>query len=196
SAVDDRHRECTGSGSARDRARVPPRTPLVPRRRAVLARRDAHPHPGARERGRVRPRARRPAVAEDVLDAVGLDRPDRDGRVRGHVTACRRDEEVRVAAEGLRIPNLHRRGTRASRRAQQRTTTVAGRPRPVGRGDEGRPPMNASDMLAGWDIARADNVEWIPWGGGNARAKVLCAADGHTMVLIEAGAGYEGSAHT
>jgi len=56
--------------------------------------------------------------------------------------------------------------------------------------------MNASDMLAGWDIAHGDDAEWIPWGGGNARAKVLCAADGHTVVLIEAGAGYEGTAHT
>lgn len=51
-------------------------------------------------------------------------------------------------------------------------------------------------MTAGWDIAAADAVDWVPWGGdGRARAKVLAAGDGYTMVLVEAQAGYVGAEH-
>jgi quercetin dioxygenase-like cupin family protein len=50
--------------------------------------------------------------------------------------------------------------------------------------------------LAGWDIARAADVEWTPWGAdGNARAKVLSNADGYFVVLVEADAGYTGTEH-
>lgn len=50
--------------------------------------------------------------------------------------------------------------------------------------------------LAKWDIRRAGEIEWTPWGSqGNARAKVLGEADGYTVVLIEAEAGYRGTPH-
>jgi hypothetical protein len=47
-----------------------------------------------------------------------------------------------------------------------------------------------------WDIRQAAHLDWIPWGNqGNARAKVLGEADGYTVALIEAQAGYQSSAH-
>ena len=50
--------------------------------------------------------------------------------------------------------------------------------------------------LDGWDIRSAASEEWIPWGGeGNAKAKVLGAADGYTVVYVEADAGYAGTPH-
>jgi quercetin dioxygenase-like cupin family protein len=50
--------------------------------------------------------------------------------------------------------------------------------------------------LEGWDITRAADVEWVPWGqGGNARAKVLGNADDYLVVLVEARAGYQGTPH-
>ncbi len=50
--------------------------------------------------------------------------------------------------------------------------------------------------LKGWDITRADDAEWVPWGGsGNARAKVLGSADGYVAVLVEAEPGYHGDPH-
>jgi uncharacterized protein len=50
--------------------------------------------------------------------------------------------------------------------------------------------------LDGWDITRAANVEWVPWGqDGNARAKVLGTADGYLVVVVEADAGYRGTPH-
>jgi hypothetical protein len=49
--------------------------------------------------------------------------------------------------------------------------------------------------LEGWDINRAVEVEWIPWGEGGARAKVLGAADGYVIALVEADAGYRGTPH-
>jgi quercetin dioxygenase-like cupin family protein len=50
--------------------------------------------------------------------------------------------------------------------------------------------------LDGWDIERFDDAEWMPWGsGGNARAKVLGAADGYTVALVEAEPGYRGDPH-
>jgi quercetin dioxygenase-like cupin family protein len=51
--------------------------------------------------------------------------------------------------------------------------------------------------LEGWDIVRAEAAEWMPWTGaaGEARAKVLGAADGYTMVLVEAAPGYKGNPH-
>jgi quercetin dioxygenase-like cupin family protein len=58
--------------------------------------------------------------------------------------------------------------------------------------------MNAEAIsLAGWDIASGDEKEWVEWGGSGAaaRAKVLSAADGCTMVLVEAGPGYRGTPH-
>lgn len=48
----------------------------------------------------------------------------------------------------------------------------------------------------GWDIAAADAVPWVSWGGdGRARAKVLAAGDGYTMVLVDAEVGYVGAQH-
>ena len=58
--------------------------------------------------------------------------------------------------------------------------------------------MNTESIsLTGWDISEGAAAEWIGWGGegGGARAKVLSAADGFTMVLVEAGPGYAGSPH-
>jgi quercetin dioxygenase-like cupin family protein len=58
--------------------------------------------------------------------------------------------------------------------------------------------VSASDIsLEGWDIAHGDDMEWTAWGtDGNARAKVLASANGYTVVLVEAGAGYRGTPHT
>ena len=56
--------------------------------------------------------------------------------------------------------------------------------------------MQTNKVLQGLDIRSADAAQWIPWGGGDkARAKVLGEADGYTMTLIEAEAGYVGSEH-
>jgi hypothetical protein len=51
--------------------------------------------------------------------------------------------------------------------------------------------------LEGWDIVDAEQAGWLAWTGsaGEARAKVLGAADGYTMVLVEAGPGYKGNPH-
>ena len=48
----------------------------------------------------------------------------------------------------------------------------------------------------GWDINHAEHLEWVPWGGdGDARAKILGAADGYVVALVEAAAGYQGTPH-
>jgi hypothetical protein len=47
----------------------------------------------------------------------------------------------------------------------------------------------------GWDINNADELEWVPWGGGGARAKILGNADGYVVALVEAEAGYQGTPH-
>ncbi len=47
----------------------------------------------------------------------------------------------------------------------------------------------------GWDIGRAEELDWIPWGAGGARAKILGTADGYVVALVEADAGYEGIPH-
>ena len=50
--------------------------------------------------------------------------------------------------------------------------------------------------LDGWDIARLDEIDWMPWGSsGNARAKVLAAADGFHLAVVEADPGYAGEPH-
>ena len=50
--------------------------------------------------------------------------------------------------------------------------------------------------LEGWDIAKSDEIDWVPWGSrGDARAKVLGAADGFTVALVEAEPGYHGDPH-
>lgn len=50
--------------------------------------------------------------------------------------------------------------------------------------------------LDGWDITRAADADWVPWGAQNdARAKVLGSADGYTVALVEAQAGYQGTPH-
>jgi uncharacterized protein len=50
--------------------------------------------------------------------------------------------------------------------------------------------------LEGWDIGKADETEWMPWGSrGDARAKILGRADGYTVVLVEAEPGYRGDPH-
>lgn len=55
---------------------------------------------------------------------------------------------------------------------------------------------NTSPSLSGWDIRRAAEADWVPWGGqDNARAKLLGEADGYTVALVEAEAGYSGSPH-
>ena len=52
------------------------------------------------------------------------------------------------------------------------------------------------ETLTGWNIVRADEAEWSPWGShGNARAKVLGTADGYYVTLVEAEAGYRGDPH-
>jgi hypothetical protein len=47
----------------------------------------------------------------------------------------------------------------------------------------------------GWDINHADRLDWVPWGEGGARAKILGAADGYVVALVEADAGYRGTPH-
>lgn len=48
----------------------------------------------------------------------------------------------------------------------------------------------------GWDINETGAGEWMPWGPeGNARARVLASADGYSIVLVEAEAGYVGTPH-
>jgi quercetin dioxygenase-like cupin family protein len=50
--------------------------------------------------------------------------------------------------------------------------------------------------LAGWDIKRVGEAEWLPWGElGDARAKLLASADGFSVALVEAPAGYRGTSH-
>jgi len=50
--------------------------------------------------------------------------------------------------------------------------------------------------LEHWDIRHHNDVEWLPWGSkGNARVKVLGEADGYTVAVVEADAGYEASEH-
>lgn len=50
--------------------------------------------------------------------------------------------------------------------------------------------------LDGWDIGRAADVDWVPWGAGSdARAKVLATGDGYVVALVEADAGYTGTPH-
>jgi quercetin dioxygenase-like cupin family protein len=55
----------------------------------------------------------------------------------------------------------------------------------------------AEISLDGWDIGKAETLDWMPWVGsaGNARAKVLGTADGYTVVLVVAEPGYEGAPH-
>jgi hypothetical protein len=53
-----------------------------------------------------------------------------------------------------------------------------------------------TESLEGWNIVKADDVEWTPWGqSGNARAKVLGVADGYVVALVEAEQGYHGDPH-
>jgi uncharacterized protein len=54
----------------------------------------------------------------------------------------------------------------------------------------------ATPSLEKWDIRKAADVEWTPWGDqGNARAKILGEADGHTVALVQADAGYKSAPH-
>jgi Cupin domain len=54
---------------------------------------------------------------------------------------------------------------------------------------------NTGVSLDGWDINRADQLDWVPWGEGGARAKILGVADGYVVALVEADAGYQGTPH-
>ena len=54
---------------------------------------------------------------------------------------------------------------------------------------------NAGVSLDGWDINHADQLDWVPWGEGGARAKILGVADGYVVALVEADAGYQGTPH-
>jgi quercetin dioxygenase-like cupin family protein len=57
-------------------------------------------------------------------------------------------------------------------------------------------PQDAGTDVDGWDVGSSDDLNWIPWGeGGKAWAKVLGSADGYTVTLVEADAGYEGTPH-
>jgi len=51
--------------------------------------------------------------------------------------------------------------------------------------------------LEGWNIVAADDSEWFPWVGsaGEARAKILGAEDGYSVMFVEAQPGYRGSPH-
>lgn len=50
--------------------------------------------------------------------------------------------------------------------------------------------------LEHWDIRHLAEVEWLPWGSqGNARVKILGEADGYTVALIQAEAGYQTPEH-
>ena len=50
--------------------------------------------------------------------------------------------------------------------------------------------------LDGWDIARFDEVAWVPWGtGGNAQAKVMANGDGFYLAIVKAEPGYSGDPH-
>ena len=50
--------------------------------------------------------------------------------------------------------------------------------------------------LDGWDIRASATAPWVPWGAnGDARARVVGEANGFTVVLVEAQAGYEGFPH-
>jgi quercetin dioxygenase-like cupin family protein len=56
--------------------------------------------------------------------------------------------------------------------------------------------MQTEKMQSGWDIRQSATAPWLPWGeGGRARAQTLGEADGYTVTLIEAQAGYTGSYH-
>jgi uncharacterized protein len=56
--------------------------------------------------------------------------------------------------------------------------------------------MEPDHSLEGWDIGRFDAADWMPWGStGDARAKVIGAADGFFVALVVARAGYEGEPH-
>lgn len=53
-----------------------------------------------------------------------------------------------------------------------------------------------SPSLDGWDIRQGADVEWTPWGATNdARAKILGEADGYTVALVHADAGYKSAPH-
>ena len=54
---------------------------------------------------------------------------------------------------------------------------------------------NTGVSLDGWDINHADQLDWVPWGEGGARAKILGVADGYVVALVEADAGYRGTPH-
>lgn len=54
---------------------------------------------------------------------------------------------------------------------------------------------DAIDTLDGWDIGSAAQADWVPWGEGGARAKVLASGDGYVVALVEAPAGYRGTPH-
>ena len=51
--------------------------------------------------------------------------------------------------------------------------------------------------LDGWNIVHGADAEWMQWGGEGApaRVKILGTGDGYALVLVEAAAGYTGTAH-
>jgi hypothetical protein len=50
--------------------------------------------------------------------------------------------------------------------------------------------------LDSWDIRRGTENDWMPWGSqDNARVKILGEADGYTIALIQAEAGYQTAPH-
>ena len=53
----------------------------------------------------------------------------------------------------------------------------------------------ATSPVDGWTITRNADTDWVPWGDGGARAKVIGSADGYLIALVEAEAGYRGTPH-
>ncbi|MFE0461634.1 cupin domain-containing protein [Kitasatospora sp. NPDC058965] len=59
--------------------------------------------------------------------------------------------------------------------------------------------MAGTPSLDGWDIARLDgddSLPWIPWGSqGKARARIAARADGYQVAVVEAEPGYRTEPH-
>ena len=55
--------------------------------------------------------------------------------------------------------------------------------------------MSDADPGRGWNFGSADTTEWLEWGGGGARAKVLASGDGYHVAIVDAEPGYSGTPH-
>jgi mannose-6-phosphate isomerase-like protein (cupin superfamily) len=97
----------------------------------------------------------------------------------------------------LRADPLHNSSyTRLDLAGASRRSLRASRNHAINQGGTQMSTATPRPSLEGWDITRADDAEWIPWGqDGNARAKILGQADGYTVVLVEAHPRYQGTPH-